>query len=268
MKCYPTCLSIAGSDPSGGAGIQADLKTFSALGCYGAAAITALTVQNTTGVTRSVPVDAGLVYEQAAAVMADLRPQAVKIGMTVNAETISALVKLLTGYRPDFIVLDPVMVSSSGRSLLDKAGVEALVSGLMPLCSLVTPNLHELEVLTGTADAVSGGRELLCRTGCKAVLVKGGHRHGQPTDSLIAAETTRHFPGQRIHTRNDHGTGCTLSSAITAFISRGYALPEAVRRAKDYVEQALAHGADVCIGQGNGAMNHFYAPKTAIVLDV
>lgn len=265
MKRVPVCLSIAGSDPSGGAGIQADLKTFSALGCYGAAAITALTVQDTTGVHRSVAVEAELVYEQAAAVLGDLQPDAVKIGMVANRDTVEAVARLLGRFRPAFVVLDPIILSSSGRRLLDAAGCEALLRELAPLCSLLTPNLPELEMLTGRADTPSAAKLLMEKTGCNHVLAKGGHNAGEPVDMLVGREDTYYYPGIRIHTPNTHGTGCTLSSAIAAFMARGEELPRAVERAKDYVQRGLAAAADLWLGHGHGAINHFYAPSPLLI---
>lgn len=259
-KHIRACLSLAGSDPSGGAGIQADLKTFSALGCYGAAAVTALTVQNSLGVVRSVPVEAELVYAQGAAVMDDLRPRAVKIGMTCTSPTIRALARLLRDYTPPFAVLDPVMVSSSGRRLLADGAVETLTRELMPLCTLITPNLPELEVLTGTEEPEEGARRLQALTGCPNILAKGGHADGAPTDILLAGGATYRFRGTRIATSNTHGTGCTLSAAIAAYVALGHALPEAVDLAKRYVEQALAAAANLHMGRGHGAVNHFFAP--------
>lgn len=267
MKHYPTCLSVAGSDPYGGAGIQADLKTFAALGCYGAAAITALTVQNSCGVKRSVPVDAALVYDQAAAVMEDIHPQALKIGMTANAEIIHALCHLIDDFRPPFVVLDPVMVSSSGRQLLDETAIAILSAELLPRCTLVTPNLPELEVLSGKGEAVESARRLITSTGCHNVLVKGGHRNGNPTDLLVDEKNVQTYEGERITTRNTHGTGCTMSSAIAAHVARGYTLKEAVGQAKIYVTNALQSGAEVAVGNGNGAMNHFFSPLPLFIGD-
>jgi len=265
MKHYKICFSIAGSDPSGGAGIQADLKTFAALGCYGAAAITALTVQNTLGVRRSTPIVADIVGEQVEAVLSDLHPQTVKIGMTVSTDIISVLAATLRRYRPPFVVLDPVMVSSTGYPLLDRQAVSALTEQLMPLCTLITPNLPELKALTGTDDAIKGGQCLIQQTGCPYVLVKGGHREGQPTDFLISAAETRRYEGTRIDTPNTHGTGCTLSSAIAAYVARGEGIPSAVGAAKKFLEAALKNGADIAMGQGTGSLNHFFNPLPAII---
>lgn len=258
MKRYINCLSIAGSDPYGGAGIQADLKTFSALGCYGSAAITALTVQNSTGVKRSVAVDAQTVYEQAAAVFDDITIDALKIGMTVNSGIIRAITRLIKAYHPATIVLDPVMVSSSGHRLLNEEAIRELKEELMPLCTLVTPNIPELEVLSGGAEGIAAARKVIEESKCTFVLVKGGHLEGQPTDCLVSANRTWDFPGRRVDTRNTHGTGCTLSSAIAAYAAQGVSMPEAVGKAKAYVEHALAAGAEINAGKGHGSMNHFF----------
>lgn len=261
MKRYHVCLSIAGSDPSGGAGIQADLKTFSALGCYGAAAVTALTVQSTCGVARVRPVGAELVRQQVDAVLADLRPEAVKIGQLPTAAVVRAVGRALRAHPPRWVVLDPVMVSSSGRRLMAPDAVAALCSDLLPLCSLLTPNRAEAAVLAEhvTLPSPSGAGP--------ALLVTGGDAQGAPCDVLLTAAGRQELRGRRVKTRNDHGTGCTLSSAVAAFLARGCDLPDAVARAKAYVESALEAGAGVEIGQGRGGMNHFFAPETLIIGD-
>lgn len=256
------CLSIAGSDPSGGAGIQADLKVFSALGCYGTAAITALTVQSTQGVSECLPVEASVVYRQVRAVMEDLQPDVVKIGMMCSADTICAVAELLREFRPRFAVLDPVMVSSSGLPLLDEEGRKALFEILMPLCQLVTPNLPEAECI---ARDFPTEWEALLSSEQTALLLKGGHFDGEPDDVLWDEGAVYRFSGQRIETRNTHGTGCALSSAIAAFVAQGYDLLQAVENAKRYVEEALASGAGLHIGEGNGPINHFFNPRPMII---
>lgn len=264
VRHYAVCLSIAGSDPSGGAGIQADLKTFAALGCYGAAAITAVTVQNTLGVSRSEALPPELVAAQIDAVTDDLCPAAIKIGITATAGVAHSIACALRRYPAPFIVLDPVMVSSSGRQLMDEEAVSVVRDKLMPLCTLLTPNLPELVTLTGTSDAIEGGRRLIRTTGCPYVLVKGGHRDDEPLDVLVTAMSHTDFSGRRIITRNDHGTGCTLSSAIAAQMALGApGVAEAVKTAKYYVEAALAAGAGISIGKGHGPMNHFFNPRPA-----
>ena len=264
---YHVCFSIAGSDPSGGAGLQADIKTFSALGCSGAGAVTAVTVQNTCGVSRTVPLEAQLVYEQIIAIMTDLHPQSVKIGMTANAAVTEAIASALrdTTWPDIFIVLDPVLKSSSGQPLLNRSGVKTLLNQLLPLCSLVTPNLPELHSLTGESDALAAAQKLHDMAGETAVLIKGGHREGEPTDILLDNADTYTYSGKRVCTVNTHGTGCTLSSAIAAWRARGLPLAQAVSRAKEFVGNALKSGADVHIGSGHGPMNHFFAPQPAII---
>ncbi len=268
MPHYCACLSIAGSDPSGGAGIQADLKTFGALGCYGAAALTALTVQNSRGVRRCSPVNAGLVYEQAAAVMEDLHPEAVKIGMLGTAANVRAVSRLLRTFPTPFVVLDPVLLSTSGHPLLSRTATRLLLTELVPLCTLLTPNLPELEVLSGTSHIVEGARRIISRTGCPNILVKGGHSHGKPTDTLVTASAVQTFTSRRIHSANTHGTGCTLSSAIAAYAARGLAPGEAVGAAKKYVTDALKSGASVQCGEGSGAPNHFFKPQRAVIKEI
>ncbi len=268
MRHYRTCLSIAGSDPSGGAGIQADLKTFAALGCYGAAAISALTVQNSLSVRRCVPVNARLVYEQAAAVMEDLKPDAIKIGMLGNASNVRAVGRLLGAYPTPFVVLDPILISSSGVRLLSHAAIKVLLTELMPRCTLITPNLPELKALTGETDPLKGAHSLLDMTACPYILVKGGHRKGKPSDILVSKERTWEFTARRVSTLNTHGTGCTLSSAIAAHVARGLSLTESIEAAKKYVGTALRRGANVKCGKGTGAMNHFFKPMPAVIEEV
>lgn len=266
MKRYITCMTIAGSDPSGGAGIQADLKTFSALGCYGQAAISAITVQSTLGVRRCVPLDAGLLSEQVEEVWQDVMPDAVKIGITATAGIIHALACLIEKWHPSFVVLDPVMISTSGHQLMDAEACTALRDRLMPLCHLITPNIPEALALSEESSAESMecmAQTLSQREGGIAVLVKGGHSEGEPTDVLYANGHTYSYTAPRISTPNTHGSGCTLSSAIAAYHARGCSLPDAVGKAKSYLSAAMAAGAAVYAGHGNGSMNHFFAPESA-----
>ncbi len=270
MKQYVTCMTIAGSDPSGGAGIQADLKTFAALGCYGQAAVTALTVQNTQGVSKSVNADATLVYEQVDAVWSDWLPDAVKIGITGTADIVSAIASLIDKHRPPFVVLDPVMISSSGHRLMDVCAEETLLTELMPRCSLVTPNLPEAQSLLGLPSSDDTppcvlAKQLSEKLGGTSVLVKGGHAKGAPIDFLHHKGHDYDFPSQRIDSRNTHGTGCTLSSAIAAYVARGLSLQQSVASAKHFLTQALLHGADFQAGQGTGPLCHFFNPQKAIV---
>ncbi len=266
------CLSIAGSDPSGGAGIQADLKTFAALGAYGAAAITALTVQNTQGVQSSLVLPADMVAAQADAVLTDLHPDAVKIGMTGNKEVIAALAQLLKKRQPPCVVLDPVMVSTSGHALIDPEAQQSLLRGLAPCATVMTPNLPELHALCGKdISPEEGAKRLMEQSGCPYVLVKGGHEAGS-----IAADLLYHingdsyrFESKRITTNNTHGTGCTLSSAIAAYMAQGFSVPEAVGKAKDYIQEAISAARNISVGQGtNGPVCHFFAPIPTLLKEI
>lgn len=267
MKTYPCVLTIAGSDCSGGAGIQADIKTISALGAYAASAITAITVQNTCGVTGIHPVPPAYVKAQIDAVMTDIRPRAIKIGMINDVEIVKAIAEAIRCYRPEFVVLDPVMVSTSGCKLIEDNAIEALTSLLMPLATIITPNLSEAEVLVDRP--VSNVQEMeeaagdLLKLGCQAVLVKGGHlANGGMCDVLrLSDEKIAHrFSAQKVESHNTHGTGCTLSSAIATYLALGEPMIEAVRKAKEYVFRGILSGCNVHIGEGHGPLNHFYAP--------
>ena len=260
----PIALTIAGSDPSGGAGIQADLKTFSALGVYGAAALAALTAQNTQGVTAIHDVPPDFVAAQIDAVFSDLRVNATKIGMLGRAGAIEAVAAGLERHGARKIVVDPVMVATSGAVLLEPQAVSALRTRLLPLADLVTPNLPEAarlldaETARSEEEAVEQGRALLA-LGPKAVLVKGGHAQGpESVDALVTRHGVRRFAAPRLATRNTHGTGCTLSAAIAAGLAKGLGLEEAVAAAKDYVQEAL-QGADALrVGRGPGPVHHFH----------
>lgn len=267
MKHYIPVLSIAGSDCSGGAGIQADLKTISALGGYAATAITAVTVQNTCGVRAIHPIPAHIVSGQIAAVMDDIRPEAVKIGMVNDVAVIHAIAESLQHYRPRFVVFDPVMVSTSGHKLIEDDAIQAITCELMPLADLITPNLKEAEVLCGnpirTPDEMQQAARELLRFGSRAVLLKGGHLEGdEMIDLLIEAGQSSPFvyKALKVDSTNTHGTGCTLSSAIATLRAQGEPLPDAVARAKEYVRAGIELGKDVRIGDGHGPLNHFYAP--------
>lgn len=265
MKTYRRGLTIAGSDSGGGAGIQADLKTFAANGCYGMSVITALTAQNTQGVTGIHPVPVDFVARQLDAVLSDLGADAVKIGMLYSPELIETVARKLQEYRVSRIVLDPVMVAQSGDKLIKDDAIAALKSHLIPLAEILTPNLPEAEVLLGRK--ISGAAEMpgaalaLAELGCRNVLVKGGHLVGAASDDcLCLGEEKRivRFPGARVETLNNHGTGCTLSSAIAAFIARGAEVEAAVRHAKEYVAGAIRAGAAYRIGHGHGPVHHFW----------
>lgn len=266
---YPIVLSIAGSDSSGGAGIQADLKTLSALGVYGATAITAVTAQNTLGVNSLYPIPPRVVYDQIVAVVEDLRPSVIKIGMLANAQIATAVADALCRYDIP-IILDPVMVSSSGHRLLAPEAEEVVKERLLPLSMLLTPNLPEMLSLgsmpLSTNDERLSAARYLLSLGAQAVLLKGGHEDGDlKRDTLYQARgndiAISHFSAPTTHTRNIHGTGCTLSSAIAAFLARGLRLEEAINEAKHYISEAIAAGADIAIGHGYGPVNHLFNPQ-------
>lgn len=267
---YIITLTIAGSDCSGGAGIQADIKTFSALGCYAASAITAVTVQDTRGVESVHAVAPAVVAAQVKAVMDDLHPQAAKVGMAVDGPMVRAIADALDG--ADFpIVVDPVMVSTSGDRLLQADALETMRHVLVPRATLLTPNLPEAEALAGmtiadNADADEAAHRILAM-GCQALLIKGGHRAGAyKTDRLyMAGGEVVEYTGQTVDTRNTHGTGCTLSAAITAYLARGLRLEEAVGAARHYLQQALEAGAEVVTGHGHGPVNHLFNPESLII---
>lgn len=259
-----TVLSIAGSDPSGGAGIQADLKAISACGCYGMAALTALTAQNTTGVSGVHLVPPGFVADQIAAVLADIRTDAVKIGMIATGAIAGAVAVALSGYGGP-VVLDPVMVAKGGAALLDPEAVAALRGQLVPRAAVLTPNLPEAAALLGTAPAATRAAmaeqaAALLALGPGAVLLKGGHLDREDSPDLLATPEALHWvEGARVPTRNTHGTGCTLSAALAAFLARGLPLPEAVARAKAYVAGAIAAADRLDVGRGHGPTHHFHA---------
>ncbi|MGN1345727.1 MAG: bifunctional hydroxymethylpyrimidine kinase/phosphomethylpyrimidine kinase [Eubacteriales bacterium] len=255
-----TALSIAGSDSSGGAGIQADIKTMTMNGVFAMSAITALTAQNTTGVREISEVSPEFLAQQIDAVFEDIRPDAVKIGMVSSAALIHTIADRLRHFGAEKIVVDPVMVATSGARLIDEEAIAALREELLPIATLITPNIPEAEVLSGTvirsesdmADAAAVLRESYpC-----AVLCKGGHRVSDANDLLCTEQGTRWFRGRRIDNPNTHGTGCTLSSAIAANLAKGYALEEAVFRAKEYLTGALEAMLD--LGHGSGPLNHAF----------
>ena len=268
QKSYPIVLSIAGSDSSGGAGIQADIKTFSSLGVYGATAITAITAQNTQGVHTQFALPPQMVYDQIIAVIDDLHPAFVKIGMLSNAEIVLAVAEALSQYSLP-IILDPVIVSTSGHRLLSLEAQEVLKEKLLPISALITPNIPEMNALTdmplSTFEEKQVAAQHLINYGVKAVLLKGGHEEGNTktdilfTQSANGIESTL-FTAATISTHNVHGTGCTLSSAITAFLARGLCLNDAIAEAKNYITNVLTAGADIKIGHGSGPVNHGFNP--------
>jgi hydroxymethylpyrimidine/phosphomethylpyrimidine kinase len=260
----PVALTIAGSDSSGGAGIQADLKTFAALGVYGASVITALTAQNTTGVTGIHQVPAGFVTAQIDAVFADLAVGAVKIGMVAEPSVIDAIADGLDRWSPKHVVFDPVMVATSGDRLLVAEAVDALRRKLIPRATLITPNLPEAAALLDEQIAVSEagiaaqGQRLLA-LGCRAVLIKGGHGQGsESTDYFVTSTGSIALSAPRIATKNTHGTGCSLSSAVAAGLARGDDLEAAVRNAKTWISAAIAAADRFTVGHGHGPVHHFH----------
>ena len=260
----PIALTIAGSDSSGGAGIQADLKTFAALGVYGASVITALTAQNTRSVSGIHPVPAAFVTAQIDAVFGDLDVKAVKIGMVAQLATIEAIAAALERWPRAPVVLDPVLVATSGDRLLTIDAVAGLRTKLIPRAMLITPNLPEAAALldepvaSGRAAIERQGKRLLAM-GCRAVLIKGGHGQGtESIDYLVSASGTIALPAPRISTDNTHGTGCSLSSAIAAGLARGETLEAAVRNAKTWISEAIAAADRLDVGHGHGPIHHFH----------
>ena len=263
-----TALTIAGSDSSGGAGIQADIKTMTANGVYAMSAITALTAQNTMGVTGIMDVSPEFLGKELDSVFTDIYPDAVKIGMVSSSELIEVIAEKLREYKAVNVVLDPVMVATSGARLISEDAVETLVRELMPLADIVTPNIPETEVLTGMKistpeDMERAAREVSERYGC-GVLCKGGHRVNDANDLLWSEGTGRWYRGERIENPNTHGTGCTLSSAIASNLAKGYSMGESVERAKRYISGAL--GAMLDLGKGSGPMDHGFAIDNEVQL--
>ena len=262
-------LTVAGSDSSGGAGIQADLKTFSAFGVYGASVITALTAQNTRGVQGIHAVPAGFVAAQLDSVLSDLDVAAVKTGMLADAQIVEAVAHAMRAAPGMPLIVDPVMVATSGDVLLAPEAVAALKRDLIPLATLITPNLKEAAILLGTSEA-EGEAEMLDQSrallglGCRAVLLKGGHAQGEAAVDLLADATgTERLALARLDTPHTHGTGCTLSAAVAALLARGATLAEAVRRAKAYVWHGLRDGRTLGVGRGRGPLDHLFAIRGA-----
>ena len=268
---YPRVLSIAGSDSGGGAGIQADLKTFAALGCYGMTAITALTAQNTMGVRAIHGVPPQMLRDQIDAVVEDIGVHAVKIGMLHAPEIVHTVAEAIDRHSLQHVVLDPVMVATSGAVLIDNPAIAALVKELFGRAVVVTPNLDEASLLVGRKlnseqDMEAAAHELLAK-GANAVLLKGGHLAGEVvSDLLIAKDGIPHWMrAARIHSANTHGTGCTLSSAIAAHLALGHSLVNSVEAARSYIRLALEAGAKVRTGAGSGPLNHSHAPHAMLL---
>ena len=265
LRQYCKVLTIAGSDSGGGAGIQADLKTFSAIGCYGMSVITALTAQNTQGVKAIHAVPPAFAVEQIEAVLSDIGADAIKIGMLYSAELIEAVAQELKKHGARKIVLDPVMVAQSGDKLLQDDAIEAIKTHLMPLADVVTPNIPEASVLCGRQltqwSDIESAAETLAKHGSRSILIKGGHGdERKSTDLLFLAGESRFvsLEADRIETRNNHGTGCTLSSAIASYMAKGKDIEEAVQEAKTFMNHAIAAGAHYKIGHGHGPVHHFF----------
>lgn len=268
-------MTVAGFDPSGGAGIQADIKTISALGCYATSALTALPVQNTCGVRSIHPIPTAVVADQMRAILEDILPDAIKIGMVHSPELAATIADTLGEYPADApwrgrIVFDPVMVSTSGHRLIEQATIGAIVERLFPMAAIITPNMDEAAVLAGmpvaTLDDMLAAGEKILTLGCRALLLKGGHLSGPRLTSLLFERGGRvtEFHSDHVATCNTHGSGCTLSSAIASYLARGESLSAAVARAQDYVSAAILAGSDVCVGRGNGPLNHFHSPEKLI----
>ena len=266
MSFTPIALTIAGSDSGGGAGIQADLKTFSALGTFGCSVITALTAQNTVGVQGIYDIEPSFIRQQLDSVFTDLKVTAAKVGMLSQPDVIATVVQALSDYPQQHLVVDPVMVATSGDVLLQQTAIDCLRDTLIPKATLITPNLPEAAVLLNcpkpeSLAAMTAMMEPLLALGAGAVLLKGGHctsNNGMAIDLFHDGSTLHQLESPWINTRNTHGTGCTLSSAITALLAQGMALTEAVQRAKQYIAGAIAHADQLHIGAGHGPVHHFF----------
>ncbi len=265
MKQYPRVLTIAGSDSGGGAGIQADIKTISATGSYAASAITAITVQNTIGVEQVVGIAPEIVSAQIQAVISDIGVDAIKIGMLHSTEIICAIAEQIKKWNITNVILDPVMISTSGHTLIENSAIEALKTELFPLARVITPNIPEAEFLTG--KHIASQKELpemarrLSQNGKVSVLMKAGHAtENELIDIFYNAEenTTTELRSPRIDTKNTHGTGCTMSSAFASFLAQGYSLTDAAKAAKEYINKAILSGAQYEIGHGHGPVDHFF----------
>ncbi|MDP4133411.1 MAG: bifunctional hydroxymethylpyrimidine kinase/phosphomethylpyrimidine kinase [Bacillota bacterium] len=254
------CLSIAGSDCSGGAGIQADIKTFSALGCFGMSVIVSVVAENTSRVISIQNVNEQVIKDQIDAVFEDIEVDGVKVGMLSGKETMKAVAEKLREYKPKTVVIDPVMVAKGGYALMQSDALETLKKEIIPLSTLLTPNIPESETITGmkieAIEDMKAAAKKIHEMGAENVLIKGGHLEGDALDILFDGKKYYSFTNKRINTKNTHGTGCTLSSAITANLANGMDLPKAVEEAKKYVTQAIKYSLN--IGRGHGPTNHFF----------
>lgn len=267
---YPSVLTIAGFDGSGGAGIQADIKTISALGCYATSVLTALPVQNTRGVKSIFSIPSKVVRDQLETIMEDIMPNAIKIGMVHTPELVDAIVEIVQEYKHIPIVFDPVMVATSGHHLIEVETIDAIMKRLLPISTIITPNMDEAGILAKmkveTPEEMLMAGEHIKKLGCRSILLKGGHQKTKIITSLLLDEknSCHPFTFEKIDTNNTHGSGCTLSSAIASFLAQGKNLYEAVELGQQYVFDAIKHGADVHIGKGSGPLNHFFNPQKLI----
>lgn len=271
---YPSVLTIAGFDSSGGAGIQADIKTISALGCYATSVLTALPVQNTTGVKSIFSIPSTVVEEQIKVVLDDIIPDAIKIGMVHSIELVYAITNTLKQYPKIPIIFDPVMVATSGHHLIETETIDIIKKELFPISELITPNMDEASVLSKieveTIEDIKEVGHIILQQGCKNVLLKGGHLKTENLTSILFSQNKpqKRYESKKVESKNVHGSGCTLSSAIASYIARGYELSEAIKYAQDYVYKSILFGKDVTTGKGNGPLNHFHNPTKSIINEV
>jgi hydroxymethylpyrimidine/phosphomethylpyrimidine kinase len=264
---YPSVLTIAGFDGSGGAGIQGDMKAISALGCYATSVLTALPVQNTCGVRSIYPIPAAVVGQQIHTILEDIFPHAIKIGMVHTSELVEVIVNALTQYQKVPLVFDPVMVATSGHKLIEDSTIQTIIQKLFPLAAVITPNLDEAAILAGmpihTVEDMRVAGKKIMELGCQSVLLKGGHLKTKNLVSLFFSNDGEayEYSFEKFDTNNTHGSGCTLSSAIASYIARGEHLLDAVALGQEYVHEAIRHGKDVQTGKGNGPLNHFFNPQ-------
>jgi hydroxymethylpyrimidine/phosphomethylpyrimidine kinase len=267
---YPSVLTIAGFDGSGGAGIQGDSKAISALGCFATSVLTALPVQNTTGVKAIYPIPQLAVKQQIETILEDIYPDAIKIGMVHTCELVDTIVNALRPHPNIPVVFDPVMVATSGHKLINDETIQSIIDKLFPLAAIITPNMDEASTLAQmkieTVQDMYQGGEKIKKLGVKNILLKGGHLKTSPLTSLFFSETgqVHEFQFEKYDTNNTHGSGCTLSSAIASYLAQGKSMLEAVTLAQDYVQQAIYNGKDVKIGNGNGPLNHSFNPQKLI----
>jgi hydroxymethylpyrimidine/phosphomethylpyrimidine kinase len=268
---YPSVLTIAGFDGSGGAGIQGDIKAISATGCYATSVLTAIAVQNTCGVKSIFPIPSSVVQEQINAIVEDIFPDAIKIGMVHTSELVETIVNTLQIHPTTPIVFDPVMVATSGHKLIEDSTIQTIIQKLFPIATLITPNLDEASILANmpiytVEDMYTAGKKIM-DLGCRAVLMKGGHLPTKELTSLYFSSKNEIVPFhfEKIETKNTHGSGCTLSSAIASYIAQGLDVQTAVKQGQEYVHGAIENGKDVITGKGNGPLNHFYHPQKLII---